>query len=494
MREFPTVLDLVGGTPIVRLPALQPPGGARLLAKLEYMNPGGSIKDRIGLPMIEAAERDGLLKPGGVIVEPTSGNTGVGLAMVAAQRGYRCIFVMPDKMSQEKIALLRAFGAEVVVCPTNVEPEDPSSYYSQSTRLTEETPGGFNPNQYHNPANPEAHYATTGPEIWEQMGDELDVLVLGVGTGGTATGVGRYLKEQKPSLEIVGADPDGSIYSTDEIRPYLVEGVGEDFWPTTFDPSVVDRWITVSDRDSFHAARLMARKEGILVGGSSGMALHAALQVAAELPPEKTVLVILPDGGRPYLSKVFNDEWLREHGMLERPAPSATVAQLLRAKQLEEPEIPSVVSLSADQKVGEVQDGYRTLARGKDIITYLYIVDATDRLVGVTDLKKLLQRYGISQIPVMANGDCFPCALDQIVGSVLERELLDRVLRDGRDALELPVRDAMAPPLRVIRAEQQIEEIYGDLQAQAAVVVADGGKAAGVLTRTDLLEFLAHHR
>jgi len=462
MREFPTVLDLVGGTPIVRLPALQPPGGARLLAKLEYMNPGGSIKDRIGLPMIEAAERDGLLKPGGVIVEPTSGNTGVGLAMVAAQRGYRCIFVMPDKMSQEKIALLRAFGAEVVVCPTNVEPEDPSSYYSQSTRLTEETPGGFNPNQYHNPANPEAHYATTGPEIWEQMGDELDVLVLGVGTGGTATGVGRYLKEQKPSLEIVGADPDGSIYSTDEIRPYLVEGVGEDFWPTTFDPSVVDRWITVSDRDSFHAARLMARKEGILVGGSSGMALHAALQVAAELPPEKTVLVILPDGGRPYLSKVFNDEWLREHGMLERPAPSATVAQLLRAKQLEEPEIPSVVSLSADQKVGEAIE--------------------------------LLQRYGISQIPVMANGDCFPCALDQIVGSVLERELLDRVLRDGRDALELPVRDAMAPPLRVIRAEQQIEEIYGDLQAQAAVVVADGGKAAGVLTRTDLLEFLAHHR
>ena len=236
MREFPTVLDLVGDTPIVRLPALQPLGGARLLAKLEYMNPGGSIKDRIGLPMIEAAERDGLLKPGGVIVEPTSGNTGVGLAMVAAQRGYRCIFVMPDKMSQEKIALLRAFGAEVVVCPTNVEPEDPSSYYSQSKRLTEETPGAFNPNQYHNQANPEAHYATTGPEIWGQVGGELDVLVLGVGTGGTATGVGRYLKEQNPAIEIVGADPDGSIYSTDVIKPYLVEGVGEDFWPTDVRP------------------------------------------------------------------------------------------------------------------------------------------------------------------------------------------------------------------------------------------------------------------
>ena len=462
MREFPTVLDLVGDTPIVRLPALQPSGGARLLAKLEYMNPGGSIKDRIGLPMIEAAERDGLLKPGGVIVEPTSGNTGVGLAMVAAQRGYRCIFVMPDKMSQEKISLLRAFGAEVVVCPTNVEPEDPSSYYSQSKRLTEETPGAFSPNQYHNRSNPEAHYATTGPEIWRQLGDELDVLVLGVGTGGTATGVGRYLKEQKPSIEIVGADPDGSIYSTDVIKPYLVEGVGEDFWPTAFDRDIVDRWVTVSDRESFHAARVMARKEGILIGGSAGLALHAALGVAAELAPEKTVLVILPDGGRPYLSKVFNDEWLREHGMLERPAPSATVAQLLRAKQIEEPSIPSVVSVSADQRVGEAIE--------------------------------LLQRYGISQIPVMANGDCFPCSLDQIVGSVLERELLDRVIRDGAEALQLPVAEAMAAPLRVIRSDQQIEEIYADLQAQPAVVVADGATAAGVLTRTDLLEFLAHGR
>jgi cystathionine beta-synthase len=460
MREFPTVLDLVGNTPIVRLPALQPPDGARLLAKLEYLNPGGSIKDRIGLPMIEAAERDGLLKPGGVIVEPTSGNTGVGLAMVAAQRGYRCIFVMPDKMSQEKISLLRAFGADVVMCPTNVEPDDPASYYSVSKRLTEETPGAFNPNQYANQANPAAHYEHTGPEIWEQVGDDLDALVLGVGTGGTATGIGRYLKERKPALQVIGADPEGSIYSSRVVKPYLVEGVGEDFWPATFDPEVVDRWISVSDRDSFHAARLMARTEGILVGGSSGLALHAALAVAAELPPEKTVLVLIPDGGRPYLSKVFNDEWLREHGMLERPAPTATVAQLLRAKQIEEPSIPSVVSVSADQRVGEAIE--------------------------------LLQRYGISQIPVMANGDCFPCSLDQIVGSVLERELLDRVIRDGADALQLPVAEAMAPPLRVIRSEQQIEEIYGDLQAQPAVVVADGGTAAGVLTRTDLLEFLAH--
>ncbi len=462
MREFPTVLDLVGNTPIVRLPALQPAGGARLLAKLEYLNPGGSIKDRIGLPMIEAAEKAGLLKPGGVIVEPTSGNTGVGLAMVAAQRGYRCIFVMPDKMSQEKISLLRAFGAEVVVCPTNVEPDDPSSYYSTSHRLATETPGAFNPNQYHNLVNPQTHYETTGPEIWQQMGDELDVLVLGVGTGGTVSGVGRYLKEQNPDLEIVGADPEGSIYTTDEIRPYLVEGVGEDFWPTTFNRDIVDRWIVVSDRDSFATTGLMARKEGILVGGSAGMALHAAIAVAAELPPEKTVMVILPDGGRPYLSKVFNNEWLREHGMLDRPAPTATVADILRAKSLEEPEIPSVVSVSKDQRIGEVIE--------------------------------LFQKYGISQIPVMANGDCFPCGLDQIQGSVLERQLLERVFREGKEALDLPVSEAMAEPLAVVRAEQPIDEIYGELQAQSAVVVAEAGNAAGVLTRTDLLEFLAHRR
>jgi cystathionine beta-synthase len=462
MREFPTVLELVGDTPIVRLPALQPVGGARLLAKLEYLNPGGSIKDRIGLPMIEAAEKAGLLKPGGVIVEPTSGNTGVGLAMVAAQRGYRCIFVMPDKMSQEKIALLRAFGAEVVVCPTNVEPEDPSSYYSTSARLTRETPGAFNPNQYHNMVNPEAHYASTGPEIWEQMGDDLDVLVLGVGTGGTASGVGRFLKEQNPAIEVVGADPEGSIYTTNDIRPYLVEGVGEDFWPTTFDRDVVDRWVVVSDRESFAAARLMARKEGILVGGSSGLALHAAMRVAADLPPEKTVLVILPDGGRPYLSKAFNEDWLREHGMLDRPALTATVADVLRAKRLEEPEIPSVVSVGRDQRIGEVIE--------------------------------LFQRYGISQIPVMANGDCFPCGLDQIQGSVLERQLLERVFRDGKEALDLPVSEAMNDPLAIVRAEQPIDEIFGELQAQSAVVVAESGTAAGVLTRTDLLEFLAHRR
>src|SRR4051794_24003668 len=463
MREFPTLLDLIGNTPVVRLPALQPPGGARLLAKLEYLNPGGSIKDRIGLPMIAAAERAGLLRAGGTIVEPTSGNTGVGLAMVAVQKGYRCIFVMPDKMSQEKISLLRAFGAEVVVCPTNVEPEDPESYYSVSKRLTAEIPGAFNPNQYANPANPQAHYETTGPEIYEQVGEELDVLVAGVGTGGTITGIARYLKERLPNLSVVGADPEGSIYNSPEVRPYLVEGVGEDFWPSTFDPAVVDRWITVSDRDSFHATRRLARLEGILTGGSCGLALHAALQVARELDESKTVLVLLPDGGRPYLSKVYNDTWMIEHGLLAAPRPVPTVGEILLAKGVEEPGIPSFVSVGAEQRVSEAIN--------------------------------LLQRYSISQLPVVrgaANGAL--TQLSEIVGSIQERELLDRIFREGPGALEMQVGDVMAPPLCVIGAEQRVDQIIGDLQAQPAVVVADGERPAGVITRADLLEYLAHRR
>lgn len=456
------MLDLVGGTPIVRLPSLQPDGGALLLAKLEYLNPGGSVKDRIGLAMIEAAERDGLLRPGGVIVEPTSGNTGVALAMAAAQRGYRCIFVMPDKMSQEKISLLRALGADVVVCPTNVAPEDPSSYYVVSRRLTEETPGAFSPNQYANPANPAAHYASTGPEIWGQVGEHLDALVLGVGTGGTATGVGRYLKERKPSIEVVGADPEGSIYASEDVRPYLVEGVGEDFWPETFDAEVVDRWVRVSDRDAFDAARRLARREGILVGGSSGLALHAAARVASQLSPAKTVLVILPDGGRPYLSKVFDHDWLREHGMLEGPGLGARVAELLRAKRVEEPSVPSLVFATVDNTIGETIE--------------------------------LLRQYGISQLPVLDGPASAPFALGRIAGSARERELLDHVFREGPDVLEQRVGDAMAPALAVVQTEQDVEGIYADLQAQPAVVVADRDTALGVLTRTDMLEFLAHRR
>jgi cystathionine beta-synthase len=450
VREFPTILDLVGGTPIVRLPRMQPRGAARVLAKLEYLNPGGSIKDRIGLPMIDAAEREGLLRPGGTIVEPTSGNTGVGLAQVAAQRGYRCIFVMPDKMSREKIALLRAFGAEIVVCPTEVEPEDPRSYYSVSRRLTAETPGAFNPNQYANPANPQAHYESTGPEIWEQLGDELDVLVTGVGTGGTVSGTGRYLKERKPALQIVGADPIGSIYSSEQVHSYLVEGVGEDFWPSTFDREIVDRWFRVSDRDAFAATRRIAREEGILIGASGGLALHAALSVAAELPPEQTVLVVLPDGGRPYLSKVFNDDWMLVHGMFEGAARPPTAGELVAARSAD---VPALLSVSPEQPVG--------------------------------DAIALLQRFAVSQLPVIGDGG-------DVVGSVHERTLLDRAMRDGRGALESPTAELMSEPLPVVQSARRLDDVYNDLQSSPAVLVVDGNVPIGVLTRADVLEWLAH--
>ncbi len=458
MREFPTITDVIGGTPIVRFPHLQPAGGARLLAKLEYLNPGGSIKDRIAAPMVDAAERDGLLKPGGTIVEPTSGNTGVGLAMVAAQRGYRCVFVMPDKMSREKIALLRAFGAEVVVCPTNVEPEDPASYYSTSQRLAEEIPGAWKPDQYSNQRNPEAHYATTGPEIWEQMGPDLHVLVAGVGTGGTVTGLARYLRERNPALEIVGADPEGSIYNSPDIRPYLIEGVGEDFWPTTFDPTVVDRWITVSDRDAFLAARRLAREEGVLVGGSSGMALEAAIQVCRERPPDTNVLVILPDGGRPYLSKVFDDAWMIQHGFVERAGEGPSIAQLLRSKTSDTHEVPAFVAVESHQRVSEAI--------------------------------ALLQQYGISQLPVVRSTNGKPLDLGDVVGAIHERDLLDRVFKD-HDSLNAEVATVMSAPLAIVRCGEVVDAVYADLQERPAVLVADGVVPVGVLTRSDLLDYLA---
>src|SRR5215218_1460320 len=327
-REYPSLLDLVGETPIVRLDRIARDVDPTLLAKLEYLNPGGSNKDRIGMAMIEAAEREGKLRPGGTIVEPTSGNTGVGLAIAAAARGYRCIFVMPDKMSQEKISMLRAYGAEVVITPTAVEHDSPESYYSVSDRLAEEIPGGFKPDQYSNMANPQAHYEVTAPEILEQTGGEIDAIVISVGTGGTISGVGRYFKEHAPHIVIVGADPEGSVYTArddDDVHPYFVEGIGKDSWPKTMDPNVVDEWIRVSDRDSFLVARRLAREEGLLVGGSGGTTVWAALEIAKKLGPGKTILSMLPDSGRSYLSKFYDDNWMLEHGFVERRTPQPTV-------------------------------------------------------------------------------------------------------------------------------------------------------------------------
>jgi cystathionine beta-synthase len=459
-REYPTVLDLIGWTPIVRLQNVGRELGASLLVKLEYLNPGGSNKDRIGLKMIEAAERDGKLKPGGTIVEPTSGNTGVGLALAAAIRGYRMIFVLPDKVAPEKISLLRAFGAEVVICPTAVEPDSPESYYMVSDRLAEEIPGGFKPDQYSNMGNPDAHYETTGPEIWEQTGGDLDAVVISVGTGGSITGAGRYLKERNPDLLIVGADPEGSIYSGDSVHPYLVEGIGKDTFPATFDPSIVDEYVRVSDRDSFLTARRVAREEGILGGGSGGTSVFAMLKVAERLGRGSTILTTIPDGGRGYLSKLYDDNWMIEYGFLERQVPSPKIAELLRSKRIEETEVPALITIAAHQKVGEAID--------------------------------LMQRYSISQLPVVRDSEID--SLADVIGSLQDRDLLDRVFKNP-DALHDDVASAMQPPLATVEADSTLDEIFATLTGRTnAVVVARGGQPVGVITRSDLLEYLAHNR
>jgi cystathionine beta-synthase len=463
-RAYPTILDLVGGTPIVRLTRFGREVAPALLAKLELLNPGGSNKDRIALAMIEAAEQEGKLRPGGTIVEPTSGNTGTGLAMAAAQKGYRCIFVMPDKMSQEKIGTLRGYGAEVVITPTAVEPDSPESYYSVSDRLAEEIPGGFKPDQYSNPANPEAHYRTTAPEIWEQTdGGSVDAIVISVGTGGSISGVGRYFKERRPEVRIVGADPEGSVYTADQmhpVHPYLVEGIGKDMWPGTMDPETVDEWIRVTDRDSFLTARRLAREEGLLVGGSSGTTAWAALEVAKRLGPEAGVLMLLPDSGRSYLSKLYDDNWMIQYGFIERRAPAPTVEEVLRFKREPGHDLPELVAIGAHKKVGAAID--------------------------------LMQQYGISQLPVVREEPVETLA--DVVGSIQERALLDRVFKNP-DALNDDVAVAMQPPLAAVDVSASLDEVFADLSGpSAAVVVAAAGRPAAILTRSDLLEYLAARR
>src|SRR5215212_10040839 len=447
-----SILDAIGSTPLVRLSRFGAGLTAQLTAKVEYLNPGGSIKDRVAVSMIEAAERDGRLRPGGTIIEPTSGNTGTGLAIAARLKGYRVIAVMPDKMSREKIDLLRAYGAEVVVAPTDVAPDSPESYYRVADRLTEEIPGAFQPNQYANPANPQTHYETTGPELWRQTGGRLTHLVVGVGTGGTITGIGRYLKEQNPAIEVIGADPVGSIYSNDEVHPYLVEGVGEDFWPKTFDPDIVDRYVRVSDNDSFLTTRRLAETEGMLLGGSCGLAVYAALEVARGIEdPDALVAVILPDGGRAYLSKIFNDTWMASHGMLERTS-DRSVGDVLRAKQAAG-EIPPLVVVETQQQV-------------KDAVA-------------------LLHEHRVSQLPVVSHTDP-----NTMVGSIGERGLLLHAA-DNPGLMATTIVDVMEPPFPAVAAidpvREAVELLSGDRQA---LLVTERGRPTGILTRADLLEAL----
>ena len=450
MKYSESILDLVGNTPLVRLKKVTAGLRPTILAKLEELNPGGSVKDRIGLTMIEEAERTGQLRPGGTIIEPTSGNTGHGLAMVAAIKGYKMVFVMPDKMSAEKISLLKAYGADVVVCPTNVERESPQSYYSVAERLAREIPGAFQPNQYFNPRNPEAHYKTTGPEIWDQTEGKVDVFVTGMGTGGTISGVAKYLKERKPSVHIVGADPEGSLYSG-PIAPYKVEGVGEDFMPGTMDIKLVDQIVQVTDKQSFVAARRLAREEGILVGGSSGLALHAAMEVAREREAGQVIVVLFPDTGRNYLSKFFSDEWMRQNGYLARLG-AVRIREVLAAHSKE---LPPLVTVEAGKSVGEAID--------------------------------LMQRYGISQLPVVeeSNGQ-------GVVGALQERTLLDRVYRDPA-VVTTAVSAAMDAPLSQVAVDSSLDDAFEPLlRGEQAVLVMDGGQPVAVITRADLLEFVAH--
>lgn len=454
MRIADHVVDLVGDTPLVKLGKVVPPGSGLVAAKLEYLNPGGSAKDRIAVRMVDAAEASGALKPGGVIVEPTSGNTGVGLALVAQQRGYTCIFVCPDKVSEDKRNTLRAYGAEVVVCPTAVPPDHPDSYYNVSDRLVRETEGAWKPDQYSNPAGPQSHYETTGPEIWADTDGTITHFVAGVGTGGTITGTGRYLKEVSGGrVKIIGVDPEGSVYSGGTGRPYLVEGVGEDFWPSAYDPDVPDEIIAVSDADAFDMTRRLAREEALLVGGSCGMAAVAALQVAEREGPDAVVVVLLPDGGRGYLTKIFNDDWMSSYGFLREPLDGHTdrpdVGSILRRKS---GDLPALVHTHPSETI--------------------------------RDAIEILREYNVSQMPVV--GPEPPVVIGEVAGSVSERTLISAVF-EGRASLTDPVSQHMEPPLPLLGSGEDLDAALHLLSESDAVMVIEDGKPLGVLTRHDLL-------
>ena len=456
MQFYDNVVELIGNTPLVRLSSVTAhlgPDAPTVLAKVEYLNPGGSVKDRIATRMIEAAEAAGLLGPGGTIVEPTSGNTGVGLALVAQRKGYRCVFVCPDKVSQDKQNVLQAYGAEVVVCPTAVDPEDPRSYYSVSDRLVREIDGAWKPDQYSNPENPRSHYETTGPELWAQTDGRITHFVAGVGTGGTISGTGRYLKEASDGrVQVIGADPEGSVYSGGTGRPYLVEGVGEDFWPDCYDRTVTDEIVAVSDADSFHMTRRLAREEGLLVGGSCGMAVQAALEVAARASQGDVIVVLLPDGGRGYLSKVFNDDWLASYGFL-KTSGERTVGDVLHSKS---GELPRLVHTHPQETVREAID--------------------------------ILREYAVSQLPVVKAEP--PVKVAEVVGSVSERDLLDALFA-GTAALADPVERHMGASLPLVGAGEPVAVAVESLEHADAVIVVEDGLPTGVLTRQDLLGYLA---
>ncbi len=458
MRIAEHVVDLIGNTPLVKLTSVTGENFGTVAAKVEYLNPGGSSKDRIAVKMIDAAEASGELKPGGTIVEPTSGNTGIGLALVAQKRGYKCVFVCPDKVSEDKRNVLRAYGAEVVVCPTAVAPDNPNSYYSVSDRLTREIPGAWKPNQYSNPGGPESHYETTGPEIWADTDGKITHFVAGVGTGGTITGTGRYLKEVSGGkVKVIGADPEGSVYSGGTGRPYLVEGVGEDFWPSAYDPSIPDEIIAVSDADSFEMTRRLAREEGLLVGGSCGMAVGAALEVAKREGPDALIVVLLPDGGRGYLSKIFNDQWMASYGFLRTPLDGKTnvptVGDVLRGKS---GELPDLVHTHPSETL--------------------------------RDAIEILREYGVSQMPVV--GAEPPVMAGEVAGSVSERDLLSAVF-EGRAHLADSVEKHMSKPFPLIGSGEPVSAATKALGDTDALMVVDDGKPVGVITRHDLLGFLS---